>query len=107
MLTIEWQLKAHLEAPNTYELQLEAWARDNVTGARDDDPVWGEYLENWAIIETMRIQFASTNMHIPEMHQCSEMDDNPSFDYGDIQEVMWNSTLSNILTFDDNDNLQG
>jgi len=23
------------------------------------------------------------------------------FDYGDIHEVMWNSTLLNILTFDD------
>jgi len=28
------------------------------------------------------------------------------FDYGDVHEVMWNSTLSNILTFDDNDNLR-
>jgi len=34
------------------------------------------------------------------------MDDNQSFDYGDIQEVMGKSTVSNILTFDDNDNLR-
>jgi len=46
-------------------------------------------------------------MHIPEMHQCSETDDNQSFEYGDIHEVMRNSTLSNILNFDDNDNLRG
>ena len=30
------------------------------------------------------------------------MHDNQSFDYGDIHEVMWISTLSNMLTFDDN-----
>jgi len=34
------------------------------------------------------------------------MDDNQSYEYGDIHEVMWNSTLSNILTFGDNDNLR-
>jgi len=59
-----------------------------------------------AIIETMRIGLTSAEMHIAEMYQCSETDDNQSFEYGDIHEVMWNSTLSNILTFDDNDNLR-
>ena len=60
-----------------------------------------------AIVETIRIGLMSADMHIPEMHQCSETDDNQSFEYGDIHEVMRNSTLSNILNFDDNDNLRG
>jgi hypothetical protein len=31
-----------------------------------------------------------------------EIDDNQSFHYGHIQEVMWNFTLSDIVTFDVN-----
>jgi hypothetical protein len=59
-----------------------------------------------AIIETMRIRLMRADMHIPEMHQCSEMDDNQSFEYDYIHEVMWNSTLSKILPIDDNDILR-
>jgi len=58
-----------------------------------------------AIVETMRIGLMSADMPIPEMHQCSETDDNQSFEYGHIHTVLWNSTLSNMRTFDDNDNL--
>ena len=47
----------------------------------------------------MRIELSSADMPIPEMLGDGRQS---ILGYGDIHEVMWNSTLSNTLTSDDN-----
>jgi len=60
--------EAHLEAPYTYKVQLEARARDNVPDTRDDGPAEGYFIEERAIVETTRFGLRSAIMHIPGMH---------------------------------------
>jgi len=79
--------------------QLEAQAWDNVPDTRDDGPPEGYLSRKRPISETMRIELSSADMPIPEMLGDGRQS---ILGYGDIHEVMWNSTLSNTLTSDDN-----
>ena len=65
-------------------------------------------LESYLLRKELSLKLWELDLRAPicPFRRCTEMDDNQSFDYGDIQEVMWKSTRSNILTFDDNDNLR-
>jgi len=66
---------------------------------RGDGPAQGNVIVNRAIVETIWIGLTSADMPIPELLGDGWQS---VFDSGDINKVMWNSTLSEMLTFDDN-----
>jgi len=77
--------------------RLAAHARDNIPVRRDDGAAEGYLSTKATIIGTMRIGLMSATMPILEMLRDGWQS---IFDYGDRQEVLWKSTISNILTLD-------
>jgi hypothetical protein len=73
---------------STYRL-LEL-TQNGITPDRYERMTLESYIWKKRAIVEIRIGLTTADMHIPEMHRCSETDDNQSPDYSNIYDLIWN-----------------